>query len=570
MKKLYTLSLVLFAGLTSFAQVFFSENMGTPTSTTAIAAHTFQNAAPIVFSGTADARATVVSTGYSGASGSGNIFFNGDAEFFQIDGLNTAAYSQANITLSFGYTGTSALILEQSTNATDWTPITYTLATGSAWQLVVADANQIIPSATLSLRWRATSTAQIRIDDVKLSNGGSTCTLALGATAVNCDDNTSGVDTYTATLAFTGGGSTAVTISTNAGTVSGDNPSTAATGTITVSGVNEGTALVVTITGGDCNLSATIASPQCKPILNLPVNEPFDYPANVDLNTVGAWSTFNTGDNPTIQAGSLAYTGVAQVGNSVTFAGTGTEADLRFQPVTTDFLYASFLLNVTDYSNVPDTATSGNPTYFAALSPSGTNYVARVFIRKAGTQFNLGGSNSGNIADGQWDANNYDLNNPVLVVVGYDFANNVIKYWFNPTVAGFNANTPATFEITPSSAITTLNGFILRQDGASSTPTMTIDALRIGLAPGDVLTRNEQTAISGLKVYPNPVTNGILNIETAANAERNVQIFDIVGKQVVNLTTATNNINVSALRSGVYVAKITEEGKTATVKFVVK
>jgi hypothetical protein len=146
----------------------------------------------------------------------------------------------------------------------------------------------------------------------------------------------------------------------------------------------------------------------------------------------------------------------------------------------------------------------------------------------------------------------------------------VLNYWFNPTVAGFSENTTPTFTLPVTTPYTSFDTFKFRQNQNSNTPTMTIDALRIGLAPGDVLTRDEQTAISGLKVYPNPVTNGILNIETAANAERNVQIFDIVGKQVVNLTTATNNINVSALRSGVYIAKITEEGKTATVKFVVK
>lgn len=568
MKKLYTLSLVLFAGLTSFAQVFFSENMGTPTTATAIAAHIFQNAAPIVFTGTADARATAVSAGYSGASGSGNIFFNADTEFFQIDGLDTSAYTQANITLSFGYTGTTALILEQSTNATDWTPITYTLATGSAWQLVVADANQIIPSATLSLRWRATSTAQIRIDDVKLSNGGSTCTLALGATDANCDNNTAGVDTYTATVAFTGGGSTAVTISTNAGTVSGDDPSTAATGTITISGVNEGTALVVTVTGGDCNLSANIASPVCNPILELPINEPFDYAFEAPINTVGTWTTFNNGDVPTVADGSLAYTGIPSVGNSLTFAGEGSEIKLDFQPVNSGTIYVSFLLNVSNYD-----AITGGESFFAAFGRSADlgSYDGRLFIRKADTQFNLGGAAGSNISTtGQWSDIAFDQNQPVLIVVSYNFETDVLNYWFNPTVAGFSENTTPTFSLPVATPYTSFDTFKFRQNQNSNTPTMTIDALRIGLAPGDVLTRNEQSAISGLKVYPNPVTNGILNIETAANAERNVQIFDIVGKQVVNLTTATNNINVSALRSGVYIAKITEEGKTATVKFVVK
>ena len=57
----------------------FSENMGSPSGTTAIATNTFQNNSPIIFSGTADVRSTTGSTGYSGSSGNGNVFFtNGE------------------------------------------------------------------------------------------------------------------------------------------------------------------------------------------------------------------------------------------------------------------------------------------------------------------------------------------------------------------------------------------------------------------------------------------------------------------------------------------------------------
>lgn len=76
--------------------------------------------------------------------------------------------------------------------------------------------------------------------------------------------------------------------------------------------------------------------------------------------------------------------------------------------------------------------------------------------------------------------------------------------------------------------------------------------------------------ISGLKVYPNPVTNGTLYIATDANAEKTVHIYDILGKQVLNTVISSESVNVSALNSGVYMVKITEEGKTATRKLVVQ
>ena len=71
-------------------------------------------------------------------------------------------------------------------------------------------------------------------------------------------------------------------------------------------------------------------------------------------------------------------------------------------------------------------------------------------------------------------------------------------------------------------------------------------------------------------MYPNPVANGKLFIETAANAERTVTVFDVLGKQVLNTISSENEINVSELNAGVYVVKISEEGKTATRKLVIK
>jgi len=85
----------------------------------------------------------------------------------------------------------------------------------------------------------------------------------------------------------------------------------------------------------------------------------------------------------------------------------------------------------------------------------------------------------------------------------------------------------------------------------------------------DLTLSTRDNAIAGLKVYPNPVTNGKFFISTDANTEKSVVIFDVLGKQVVN-TTATESVNVSNLKGGVYIVKITEEGKTATRKLVIK
>lgn len=77
-------------------------------------------------------------------------------------------------------------------------------------------------------------------------------------------------------------------------------------------------------------------------------------------------------------------------------------------------------------------------------------------------------------------------------------------------------------------------------------------------------------AIAGLSMYPNPVTGNVLNISSTANLDMNVTIFDIVGKQVINTKVTNNTVNVSSLNAGVYIVKVTEDGKTATRKLVVR
>ncbi|KGO87309.1 hypothetical protein Q765_06485 [Flavobacterium rivuli WB 3.3-2 = DSM 21788] len=80
----------------------------------------------------------------------------------------------------------------------------------------------------------------------------------------------------------------------------------------------------------------------------------------------------------------------------------------------------------------------------------------------------------------------------------------------------------------------------------------------------------KQSEIAGLKVYPNPLTGNILNVTSSSNAVKTVAVFDVLGKQVINTTTANGEVNASALNAGVYIVKITEAGKTATKKLVVR
>ena len=103
----------------------------------------------------------------------------------------------------------------------------------------------------------------------------------------------------------------------------------------------------------------------------------------------------------------------------------------------------------------------------------------------------------------------------------------------------------------------------------ASPPVLTPQFIIRKLADIAVLS-NQNNEIAGLKVYPNPVSNGVLHVESNLNTERTISLFDVLGKQVLNTTTSNNTINIANLNSGIYIIKITEGGKTATRKLVIK
>jgi hypothetical protein len=570
MKKLYFFILFVFSSI-GFSQTFYSENMGNPTTTTAIADNTFQNTSPISYSGTADVRNSTASTGYSGATGGGNVFFTGiTGRFLLIEGINTSTYNTSDIQLSFGHhksttASSNELLVEVSTNGTDFTPLTYTRASGtgtSNWALVTITSG--IPSTTnLRIRFTQTiTTAQFRIDDVKLTNVSASCALALGTPVVACEASTLALDNYTVTIPFTGGSSATYTISAPGATIGGDNPSSIASGNIVLT-FTEGTNFDVDITGGTCNLEVSGNSPECKPINTLPVNEPFNYTVGSELNASQMWTNASVGsDNILVATGNLNYTGITSTGNHVSFAGTGSDPRLPFTETTSGELYVSFLTSVTDITGVTGTS------YFVVLNETSNSFTtARIWIRNDGTQYQFGINPTAATGDIVWSNNLYNLNSTQYLVLAYDFNTNTLSLFENPTIGG---TASPSLTVTPTTPIANLAGFIIRQDNATGTPAMLVDELTINTTPNFTLSSSSFNAIDGLTMYPNPLKGNTLYLNSTANTTMSVQIFDVLGKEVLKSNVTNNAVNVSGLNTGVYIVKVTEEGKTATRKLVIQ
>jgi hypothetical protein len=80
----------------------------------------------------------------------------------------------------------------------------------------------------------------------------------------------------------------------------------------------------------------------------------------------------------------------------------------------------------------------------------------------------------------------------------------------------------------------------------------------------------ETSAIEGLNLYPNPVSNGKVYITSKNDLDKEVIIFDVLGKKVLQTTISSKELGVSNLSPGVYIIKINEGDATATRKLIVK
>lgn len=77
-------------------------------------------------------------------------------------------------------------------------------------------------------------------------------------------------------------------------------------------------------------------------------------------------------------------------------------------------------------------------------------------------------------------------------------------------------------------------------------------------------------AIEGFVIYPNPVNNGKVYVQTTSNTAKNIKISDMSGKKVFALKTEDKQLNLSGLLTGVYILSVEQDGKTETEKLIIK
>lgn len=301
------------------------------------------------------------------------------------------------------------------------------------------------------------------------------------------------------------------------------------------------------------------------------------------LLTANGWVNHNGLTNQlSITTGSIPYPGITSTGNKVSFVQGNTEDVHKLLPTAiTGTTYYSVVVNIPSITGLSTLAT-GEYSISLGSGPSTAtsagSLIARLYYKVGTAQdtFNIGILNgSGGTAAPTFAATDYPVNVPLFLVVKYSIATNTASLFIQPALNGTEPSSATLVNNTGTSAAPAqVANIALRQAGTTAgTGNVEYDNIKVADNWSYVTTSTlgvKSNDIAGLNIYPNPVTNGTLFINTDANAERKVTVFDVLGKQVLKVTTSNNAINVASLNAGVYIVKVTEEGKTATRKLVIR
>ncbi|AWH86901.1 T9SS C-terminal target domain-containing protein [Flavobacterium album] len=77
-------------------------------------------------------------------------------------------------------------------------------------------------------------------------------------------------------------------------------------------------------------------------------------------------------------------------------------------------------------------------------------------------------------------------------------------------------------------------------------------------------------AIEGLNIYPNPATSDRIYITSKSSQSKDVEIYDVLGKKILQSTLSGKELNITSLTPGVYIIKVKEGDASATRKLIVK
>ncbi|MBG7611524.1 lamin tail domain-containing protein [Polaribacter sp. BAL334] len=358
-----------------------------------------------------------------------------------------------------------------------------------------------------------------------------TCQVSLGSQTATCDAQTSGVDTYNVSLSYTGAGNTTFIVTTTVGTIGGDNPTNVADGTITITGIPEGTDITITLNdtagGGVCSLSRNVTSPVCLPT------------GTVDLELKGVLD-FGLGASDgkaihLVATADIADLSVYGLGSANNGGGTdGQEYTFPAQAVT----------NGSHILLVRNAAAMG--TY---LTTAGINLFTVVIVNPGSSATDGNGN----------DAVELFKNGSVVETFG-DINDAVATSW--------NYEDSWAYKSTPGAVWP--SGWVYGVVNCTDNTATIFDSTCIYPFVSSLSTENN--SLENIGIYPNPVTraNKFVTITSKSSEKMDVVIYNILGKEVNKQTVTNHQIDISGLKKGFYLLKISQLNSVTTKKILIE
>ena len=123
-------------------------------------------------------------------------------------------------------------------------------------------------------------------------------------------------------------------------------------------------------------------------------------------------------------------------------------------------------------------------------------------------------------------------------------------------------------ESTDTGSAGTISAVAFRQ--SSGIANVTIDGLRVAKTWANLSLSNNDFETREFSIFPNPTNTGEVTISSLNSTPIEVSVFDILGKQVKNETISNNRLDVSNLKSGIYLLRLTQDGANSTKKLVIR
>ncbi|MFY7810375.1 MAG: T9SS type A sorting domain-containing protein [Flavobacterium sp.] len=92
----------------------------------------------------------------------------------------------------------------------------------------------------------------------------------------------------------------------------------------------------------------------------------------------------------------------------------------------------------------------------------------------------------------------------------------------------------------------------------------------LGIQAQELKSNGKNSDQNELGVYPNPATQGKIFITSKNTLTKEITIYDVVGKIVLQTSISNKELNISNIQPGMYLIQIKEGETVVTRKLIIK